>query len=179
MSDSQTTVTNLDIQLLDAERSNTVTIKLDNPKNDVTREQVSSAMQTPLNNGWFLNSKGDTLMYLGDVTINQSIKTKLGGEDFYVTPSSVDTNAVKGIPFETTITVSGATIQGYNFANVVTDTGSDPQLMGTIAANGLSILITIRVNVGANVGTTLTCDLQLIILGAVVTVPVKITIVND
>lgn len=140
MADTTTTVKTVDIQLLDADRSNATTIKLDNPKNDLTREQVSAAMQPAFTNGWFLCTNGNVAMYLGDVTINQSIKTKLGGEDFYVTPSLLtltkETNTATG-----TITVSGATIQGYRFNISNTNTFT---VSGKISSNGLSIDITVK-----------------------------------
>ena len=113
MADTVSAVTNLDIQLLDADRSNATTIKLDNPKNGVTRENVSAAFQTAFANGWFLCSNGNPAMYLGDVTVNQSIKTKLDGQDFYVTPAEL-TLTNSGQTASGNITVSGATIQGYN-----------------------------------------------------------------
>lgn len=171
MADTQTTVVNLDIQLLDADRSNTTTIKLDNPKNDVTREQVSAAMQPAFTNGWFLSSKGDPLMYIGDVTINQSIKTKLDGQDFYVTPSeltltydSASDKSAGGV-----ITVSGATIQGTNFVK------SDYQARKSIsvADNGLSVTVVV-----SNSSDTTqrppagTFTLILIIMGQSVYVPI-------
>ena len=167
MADTQTTVTNLDIQLLDADRSNTVTIKLDNPKNNVTREQVSAAMQPALTNGWFLNSKGDTIMYLGDVTINQSIKTKLGGEDFYVTPDSITMVVPLNNSASTTVTVTGATIQGFNFANV---TNNDATYTAKVADNGLSVTLTIKQNTALSDGTF---DFILIIQGTQVVIPVS------
>ena len=173
MADTQTIVTNLDIQLLDAERSNTVTIKLDNPKNNVTREQVSAAMQPALTNGWFLNSKGDALMYLGDVTINQSIKTKLSGEDFYVTPSSISGNFI-GKSFQTQVTVSGATIQGYNFDNIDNQTGKNVVRQLQITENQLSAILFVDANEAVTSGSY-SMDLQLIIQGITVTIPVNLT----
>lgn len=138
MADTQTTVTNLDIQLLDANRGDATTIKLDNPKDDVTREQVSAAMQPALAAGWFLTNNGSPAMYVGDITVNQSIKTKLGGEDFYITPTTltltVNNNIATG-----TITCSGATIQGYNFTSL--NNIEYNSLRATIAENGLSITI--------------------------------------
>ena len=171
MADSQTTVTNLDIQLLDADRSNATTIKLDNPKDSVTREQVSAALQTPLTEGWFLTSKGSTAMYLGDITINQSIKTKLGGEDFYVTPASLSFSMASSSQQEhtETITVVGATIQGYNFINKYPNGYS---ISAEIAQNALSINVKFtKLTAGANNGKII-----LIIQGTEVAVPFEITI---
>lgn len=164
MADTTTNVTNLDIQLLDADRSGTVTIKLDNPKANVTREQVSAAMQPALSAGWFLSSKGTPAMYLGDITINQSIKTKLGGEDFYVTPSSITFNASSAAD-GTTIQISGATVQGYN---ILRNPETDPVLSVEITNNGLSV----EVKIEEDYASGITMTLVLIIQGVAVNIPI-------
>lgn len=115
MADTQTTVTTLDIQMLNADRADATTIKLDNPKDSVTREMVSIAMQPAFAKGWFLTNKGEPAMYLGDVTLNQSIKTKLGGEDFYVTPASLTINTNTESESSGEFQVSGAQILGYDY----------------------------------------------------------------
>lgn len=182
MADTQTTVITLDIQLLDAERKGATTIKLDNPRNNVTREMVSSAFQTALANEWFLTNGGLPVMYLGDITVNQSIKTKLGGEDFYVTPSTIDFHYGDwdlNSQATTTITVTGATIQGFNFTNKVGNNFDNVYwLRGVIADNGLSMQVIANLEDGAGSdfpAEEYTCDLELIILGTTVKVPMKIS----
>ena len=170
MADTQTTVTTLDIQILDAERADATTIKLDNPKDGVTREQVSSAMQPAFTNGWFLTNKGSVAMYLGDVTINQSIKTKLGGEDFYVSPTSLAYNISLEQTVEHTITVSGATIQGVNITDYVDENDTLEFLAPVIAENGLSVKIPVR-GVATGEGEDATFKVKLVILGTEITVP--------
>lgn len=167
MADTQTTVNTIDIQLLDADRGDATTIKLDNPKNGMTRESVSSAMQAPLANGWFLTNKGAVAMYLGDITLNTSIKTKLGGEDFYVTPSTITMVVPINSSAESTVTVTGATIQGFNFANI---TNNDPTYTARVADNGLSVTLKIKQNTGDTQGTF---DFILIIQGTRVVIPVS------
>lgn len=176
MADTQTTVTNLDVQLLDAERSNTTTVKLDNPRNGITREQVSAAMQPAFTNGWFLSSKGETLMYLGNVTINQSIKTILDGQDFYVTPSELTVYLGNEVSTDTavdyTVTCSGATIQGYDISeftpsNVMRITAAE------LAENGLSVTISILKLPNMTSGN-FTRNLYLIIQGVRIAVPFNI-----
>lgn len=137
---TSTTVTNLDIQLLNANRSAAVTIKLDNPKDDVTREQVSSTFQPALSGGWFLANDGSPAMYIGNITVNQSIKTKLGGEDFYVTPSELrfSANALQSSDQTTNVNVTGATIQGYNFSNSATNNSTKV----VISENALTAAVT-------------------------------------
>ena len=173
MADTTTNVVNLDIQLLDADRSGTTTIKLDNPKVNVTREQVSAAMQPAFSAGWFLTSKGTTAMYLGNVTINQSIKTKLGGEDFYITPSSLNFfNSSEGDHYSNLdINVSGATIQGYNIANLENDRGYNVSV--EILNNGLTAKVSLS---DINPQRSTSFNVILIIQGESITVPCAVPI---
>ncbi len=172
MADTQTTVTTLDIQMLDADRADATTIKLDNPKDNITREQVSAAMQPAFTNSWFLTNKGSVAMYLGDVTINQSIKTKLAGDDFYVTPPSLSFSVNAGASFSyQNITISGATIQGYNFVNV----GDDIAPRAEIISNGLAIKVIPTLD-NATIEMNGSFEIQLIIMGQIVTVIVYVEV---
>lgn len=169
--DVQTTVSNLDIQILNAERAETTTFKLDNPKQNLTREMVSAAMQPALANGWLLTSKGSVAMYLGDVTYNTSTKIKLGGEDFYVTPTSLELTPDFGPGrLKGTVNVSGATIQGYNIVHV--SGGTPDNIEVVLSENKLTATIKLTMD---NTSTPVpNCDynLELVIQGIVVTVPV-------
>lgn len=167
--DTQTTVANLDIQILSAERSETTTIKLDNPKQNLTREMVSAAMQPAFTNGWLLTSKGSVAMYLGDVTYNTSIKTKLGGEDFYVTPNQLNLTVESSKNFSGTINVSGATIQGYRFENA---SDSIEELQCNLSNNNLTATVSGHCS-NLNL-LPFSFNLILIIMGTEVTVPVTI-----
>lgn len=115
---ANTTVKNLDVQLLNAERKAT-TIKLDNPKDGLTKAQVVAAYQPAITNGWLLDREGERVMYIGDVIVNTSIKVSLEGEDFYVTPEALafnfSTNVSSGSSDTKTITVTGADIQAVSF----------------------------------------------------------------
>ena len=174
MADIVKNVTNLDIQLLDVNREGTTTIKLDNPKTNVTREQVSAAMQPAFSEGWFISPKtGRTLTYLGDVIVNQSIKTTLGGEDFYVTPSSLNFwNESEGDHYTSLdINVSGATIQGYNITDLAQDAGYNVSV--TISNNGLKATVHLS---NLNPQSSTTFNVVLIIQGTAITIPCSVPI---
>lgn len=181
MADTQTSVITLDIQMLDESRGDATTIKLDNPKDNVTREMVSSAMQTALTNGWFLTNKGSVAKYLGDITINQSIKTKLGGEDFYVTPTTITHTVAVDETYNAVITCTGATIQGVNIDNFTNSFDDEhPEdyvqvLAPVIAENGLSVTVPIY-GKGSTGQETISFDANLIILGTTVTVKITVNI---
>lgn len=189
MPDITTTVKTLDFQMLDADRQDATLIKLDNPKNNITREMVSAAMQPAFANGWFLTTKGSPAMYLGDVTISTSTKVKLDGQDFYVTPSSFTQNWNKQTNgFTVDINVSGATIQGYQYINInnqvySASSGSFPVTMKftpSIINNGLKFRMIIEASSTPMIeGGTLTFDIILVIQGTQVTVPVVLTITSE
>lgn len=178
MPDTTKIVETLDIQLLDESRSNATTVKLDNPRENITREQVSAAMQPAFANGWFLTSKGDVAMYLGDVTINKSIKTTLDGSDFYVTPTSLTMKAVNEsqTEYEPTITVSGATIQGYNYTPLTGPLASKiDKFEVTIAENGLTATLKFFASAGFGSGSDYcTMDFYLVIQGVRITIPIRL-----
>lgn len=174
--DTITSVSNLDIQILNAERAETTTIKLDNPKQNLTREQVSAAMQPALSNGWLLTSKGSVAMYLGDVTYNTSTKVKLGGEDFYVTPNSLTLTPESGMEFMATgtVTVSGATVQGYNIVHV---SGTAPDNVEVnLSENRLTATIGFTMDDDSHLPACV-YNLELVIQGTIVTVPVTVNAV--
>lgn len=170
-----TNVQTLDIQLLDSNRADATTIKLDNPVQNVTREMVSAAMQLALANELLLTNKGSVAKYLGDITVNQSIKRKLDGQDFYVTPTelALTVTPLSGVGDNSaSVTVSGATIQGYNFKNF-SRAFSQSALYGKISDNGLTFTITAQPQ--TLVVSPITMDLELIIMGLSVIVPVTFT----
>lgn len=165
------TVTTLDIQLLDADRGDTTTIKLDNPKDSLTREQVSAAMQPALVNGWLLTNKASVAMYLGDVTINQSIKTTLEGEDFYITPNElvIETNTETEVYSE--LTVAGATFMGYDYSfRATTGAGNALITKVVITNNGL----TMKIYAKGESTNKRTYDFYVIVQGEKIKVPVSL-----
>ncbi len=160
MADEIRTVETVDVQLLDAARSNVKTYKFDNPKENLTKAEISIAFQPAMSDEWLLVANGNIAKYIGDVTINTSTKVKLGGEDFYITPNEVI--FPNEHPF--IITVSGATIQGYNLRN-----NQFPGLKVVISENGLQATL----YPGTISDTTWTATLILVIQGIEVEVPIS------
>lgn len=170
MADSVVTnVTTLDIQMLDADRKNATTIKLDFPKDNVTREQVSAAMQPAFTNGWLLTNSGSVAMYLGDVIVNQSIKTKLDGEDFYITPNEliIETNTETEVHSD--LTVAGATFMGYDYYSTgFSGSGEASIVKVQIANNGL----TMKIYAKGNSTRSIKYNFYVIVQGEKILVPV-------
>lgn len=175
MADVVTTVSNLDIQLLNAERAETTTFKLDNPKQNLTREQVSAAMQPALTKGWLLTSKGSVAMYLGDVTYNTSTKIRLDGEDFYVTPTALTLNrSADNQSASGSINVSGATIQGYNVKRQ-SYVSNGANISPEITNSGLTLFIRVTApSLESKIPPAGNFTVELVIMGTIVSVPITV-----
>lgn len=161
------TVKTIDVQLLNANRERPKTYKFDNPKDNLTRAQISEAFTPALSNSWLLAADGSVAMYLGDTTLNTSTKITLDGEDFYITPNSLTFGA--GSKLTLTLTVTGAQIQGYNVKDYTESSGgaNAPYPQITISENGLAANVTFD-NTGNYRGSF---NLILIILGQEITIP--------
>lgn len=167
---AQTTVKNVMIELKSGDNDNT-RIRLDNPINNITREMISAALQPALINEWIITDKGSKAIGIGEVVLETSTKVPLVGTDYYITPSSLNINTPGGSG-SGTVTVSGATIQGYNFRNFAGSTSNLYSYKATIANNGLSITVEVTTNTTT---FSVTFDLILVIQGTEVTVPCTIT----
>lgn len=167
MADIITNVKTADIQIVDETRSDITTVKLDNPRENLTKADISTAFSNAFANEWLLTNKsGRPAKYLGDVTINTSTKVKLGGEDYYVTPSSL--SFASGTNTQT-LTVSGAYIQGYNVTNLTGSLPSLDRISIVISENGLTASVTLN-NQGNFNGTF---NIILVIQGIEVIIPVS------
>lgn len=166
-------VTTLDIQLLNANRENTTTIKLDNPVDNISREMVSAAMQPAFTNEFLLTSKGDIAKYLGEITVNQSIKRILDGQDFYVTPSELTLtySDESDLTAQGSIQVSGAIIQGYNFRNIK----ATWVYYASLSGNKLSLGVTVKnANDPSQRPQAGNFYLDLVIMGQIITIPITV-----
>lgn len=163
---AQSTVKNLMIEMKSFDNDST-RVRLDNPKEGITRAQIATAMQPAFTNGWIITDKGSTAGYLGETVLETSTKISLEGEDFYVTPNSL--NITNGNEY--TLTVTGAKIQGYNIKNRTAGVYYDT-FMITVSQNGLTATVQVR----ESDPVAGTCDLILIILGQEVTIPVTVNI---
>ena len=161
-----TTVKNLMVELKSFDNDN-LRIRIDNPKDSVTRAAVAEAFQPAFTNGWITTNKGSVAGYIGELVLETSIKISLEGEDFYVTPNEL---TLAGTTPQT-LTVTGAQIQGYNIKNLQSS-GSPPltesNISVTIAENGLTATVVMDQGTSSYRGSF---NLILVILGQEVTIP--------
>lgn len=162
---AQSTVRNLMIELKSFD-NDSLRVRLDNPKEGITRAQIAEAMQPAFTNNWIITDKGSTAGYLGETVLETSTKISLEGVDYYVTPSSLTIDRKE--PY--TLTVTGAKVQGYNLKNSTFSSEENPVTV-TISENGLTV------NVMYNILENGTVDLILIILGQEVTIPITMTLI--
>ena len=102
-------VKNVDIQLIDDDAKST-TVKLDNPKDNITKNEIVQVFTTAINNNWLLSNYGSAIKGVGQVQLTTSEKVLLEGEAVYVTPASANIT-LSNSPVTTTFTVSNGLIQ--------------------------------------------------------------------
>lgn len=78
-------------------------LNLDNPKNNLTLNEIKDAFQIPIVNGWLMGKNGPVIE-VQKANYSQSIKTPINGGEVAVTPSSLNiTTGNSGV-----VNVSGA-----------------------------------------------------------------------
>jgi len=147
-------------------------IRLDNPRDGITREQISAAYQKAFLEDWIICSKGSIADYIGEIVVETSTKVSLEGEDFYITPNTLSINLGSSTKGSGNLTVSGAQIQGYNVKNIAGKSDVE-YIKATIKDNGLTATVTVQTTTSKDASGTF--DLILVIRGKEVTVPCTIS----
>ena len=162
------TIKNVEIQLIDND-ARTTTIKLDNPKTNITKPEIITVFSTAISNNWLLSNYGNPIQGIGQVQLTTSEKILLEGDPVYVTPSTLSFTLTNQKPADNkTVTVSGGpTIQGYNIRNL---TNANLNYKITIASDGLSIQV-IVLTTDLSAGDNGSFDLDLVVQGKIITVP--------
>lgn len=150
-------------------------IRLDNPKDTITREQIAVAFQKAFTEGWIICSEGSIAGYIGETILETSTKVSLEGQDFYVTPNAINIPYGETMP---TITVMGAVIQGYNvIKGKMPSTSIKSELYPQITNNGLNCALTydVAADSGGQYPRVWNFTLILVIRGTEVRIPISIT----
>lgn len=166
------------VTLKDAEERNR-TINIDNPKDNLSLNQIKAAFQPAIAGGWLLSSSGSAITEVVEAKYNQVIKTQINGVPVTVSPSSLTFNilastAVGQYSYET-LTVTNGTIAGI----ICPDTTEVPNsfVISNLGYNSGKTVAGIAVVRLANSGATYSGNLKIIIEGSdtPITVPVTVT----
>lgn len=78
------------VTLKDSSERNT-TINIDNPKDDLSLNQIKAAFAPAINGGWLLANNGSQITEVVEAKYNQVIKTQINGLPVTVSPASINT----------------------------------------------------------------------------------------
>lgn len=89
------------------------TFNLDNPKTNLTLNQIRNAFQPAITGGWLLGNNDKPIIAVERASYLEAIKTLILGEEIIITPSSLSIDPPNNIYGTNTgdITVTGGTIQ--------------------------------------------------------------------
>lgn len=162
---------------LKSESDRSKTISIDNPKDNLSLNQIKNAFQPAINGGWLIDNYGDTIVEVSEAKYNQVIKTQINGEPVVVAPNSLTVNIYSSTPIGgnalKTLTISGASASGISFNNNVNE--------GKFAVNALinstGSSITIYFNRLSNTAASENFNATVYFKGTseTVTIPVSVT----
>ena len=173
-----TTVQTVNISTIDEDGKQT-TFNLDNPKENLTKNQVISAFQSGIDHGILISNYGSLIKSVGTVTLATSTKIELEGEPIYITPNSLEytfNRIVDGSSATKTVSVTNGTIQSAGVTDLTVSSGGYLSNI-TVVSNFTTSTVTVKViEKGSSNGTTYTGKLIIVIQGTSYSVPITITV---
>lgn len=173
-----TTVQTVNVSTIDEDGKQT-TFNLDNPKDNLTKQQVVNAFQTGIDNGILISNYGSLIKSVGTVTLATSTKIELEGEPIYISPNSLEfnlTRLVDGSSATSTVTVTNGTIQSAGITDMQVSSGgylSNVKVVSSFTTNVVTVTV---IEKGSSSGTTYTGKLIIVIQGNSYHVPITINI---
>lgn len=157
----------LDVSTID-EDGKTTTFKLDNFKENLTKNQVVESFQYGINNGLLMSNYGTAIKSVGTVMKSTSTKIELEGEPIYITPNELTLTIPAGSPHYTDTTITVANAAGMvQAASVVDVQSSNPATYSAYIARLTESagVYSITFRIGTETITTITGRINIIING--------------
>lgn len=107
---AQTETTVAQVTLKDSSERN-ITISIDNPKDDLSLNQIKAAFAPAISGGWLLANNGSAITEVVEAKYSQVIKTQINGLPVTVSPSSLS------ITVDTDTAIGSAVTQSVNVSN--------------------------------------------------------------
>jgi len=170
-----TIVQTLDVSTVD-EDGKITTFKLDNFKENITKNQVISAFQYGINNGLLMSNYGSAIKSVGTVMKSTSTKIELEGEPIYITPSSIEatldsSTASKVVEVTVTSQIQAASVMDLQKS----DPNSNIQAyVQNISYENNTTRISVYIYM-ADTGRSATAKLVIVVNGVNNTVPISMT----
>ena len=169
-------VKNVEIQLIDDDAKST-TIKLDNPKTNITKNEIITVFATAISNNWLLSNYGNPIKGIGQVQLTTSEKILLEGEPVYVTPASATLRPKSDTPATQNFAVANGTIQMVELSLNADSSGNFMNASETHTANSITVTITMD---GTPMGTIINnYTLKVLIGNTIVSIPIIATTASE
>ena len=165
-------VKNLDIQLID-EDAKTTTVKLDNPREDITKNQVISVFATAISNNWLLSNYGNPVKAIGQVQLSTSEKILLEGDPIYVTPERATLRPTPSTPSTQTFSVANGTIQMVELSLESETQGQYISVSQTHTSDSITVTATLANNTPSPISTEKNYSLKILIGTTIVSLPIR------
>lgn len=170
MADTIKSSSTVDVQIYD-ENNNLNTAKIENPRQNITKADVTSAFSKLISCGYFVSSYGGHLARTGTVTISESSKRILEGSGAIITPANLTLTLPSSGGSQTgTLTVTGGIIQTANF-----ETFPDISNWGFayVTFDDNTVTVTLQSS-GASGNQSITINVEIVIEGISHLVPVTL-----
>ena len=163
-------VKNAVIQLIDDDAKST-SVSLDNPKNNLTKNEIVEVFSTAINNGWLLSNYGSAIKSVGQVQLTTSEKVILEGEAVYVTPASAEMSPRAGTPANQVFTVTNGNIQMVELSLNSDSSGNFMVASETHTANSVTVTMALQ---GSPTGTIVNnYTLKILVGTTVISIPIS------
>lgn len=158
------------------------TISIDNPKDDLSLNQIKAAFAPAINGGWLLASNGSPITEVVEAKYNQVIKTQINGLPVTVSPSSFNvevtsSTAVGSSVVAGTLTVTNGVITGVSCPSTNDTQQGQGFAIRVVNYNSQMTNAVISVTRTKDVNSTFSGEIKIFIAGSdtPITVPISVT----
>lgn len=174
-----TEVITLDVSTIDDDGRQT-TFKIDDPKSNLTKNEVISAFNYAFSRNLLLSNYGAPIRSVGTTTISTSTKIELENETIYVTPSRLDFDMATSQSSTMVVTVTAPQIQAASVLNLKQTSGVTSNLACYVTnisyeSSSGNTLIRVFANAANNTSFSATAILNIIINGRTTQIPITIS----
>lgn len=165
------------VTLKDSSERNT-TINIDNPKDDLSLNQIKAAFAPAINGGWLLANNGSQITEVVEAKYNQVIKTQINGLPVTISPSSLSAEITTDTAIGSSVTVGTLTVNNGVLTGVSCPTITGARfVIRAVNYNNTMTSVDIVATRLKNTADTFSGNLKVFIAGSdtPITVPISVT----
>lgn len=169
----------IQIQVLD-EDGKTKTYNFENPKENLTLDQVRETFATAINGRWLLSNSSNPIISVKSANYSTAVKTYLDGAEATISPSVVNITDINKL--DQRVFVTGATIESTAISDITGtidgESTTKEDWFFTYTVSGDTIFITLNMNSSPSTGSKYIgyANLYISAAGMTTTIPININI---